>query len=144
MCTLLHVQHVGTEDVVCEASSKCQCDLNRCQDECSCAESSKCHTTLSLLLIRSHGQPSPSHTHLKLTHQPPPPPSSAILMVVTFLILLPTAVMIARYTRPTFPYTWFKAHVVVNVTGTVFLVLGFAAVLGHAGGTFTAVRTLVK
>lgn len=98
-----------------QANSECPCDFRNCLDTCSCVVTDdKCHSSLSLLLIRSH----------------------AMLMVLAILLLLPTGVMIARYSRPVSPHTWFRAHVVANTTGLLFLLLGLASVLGHTGGVF--------
>ena len=63
-----------------QAESKCRCDFTDCQNSCnSCValshEDDLCHSPLSLLLIRSHGMSSKSHTHhtqhLSHTHSHP-------------------------------------------------------------------------
>ncbi|CAI8013605.1 hypothetical protein GBAR_LOCUS8598 [Geodia barretti] len=103
-------------------SPGCLCDVRNCRDICdSCTTEAggggdKCHSILSLLLIRSH----------------------AILMVMTFLLLVPLGVAISRYSRPVFPYSWFRAHAAVNSATLVLILLGLGAVLGHTGGKFTA------
>ena len=68
---------------------------------------------------------------------------AAIIMVIVFLLLLPTGVMISRYSRPVFPHSWFRAHVLANTTGLFFMLLGLAAVLVHTKGAFYVVRALV-
>lgn len=69
---------------------------------------------------------------------------AAITMVIAFLLLLPTGGMISRYSRPVFPHSWFRAHVLANTTGLFFMLLGLAAILGHTRGGFSVVRALVQ